>query len=72
MNADLDPQAWLYMFGSVMGIRIRVFLGLPDPHPDLLVRGTDPRIRIRTKMSRIPNTGSDHVCVCVCVCVCVS
>jgi hypothetical protein len=24
--------------------------------PDLLVRGTDPRIRIRTKLSRIPNT----------------
>jgi hypothetical protein len=21
----------------------------PDPHPNLLVRGTDPRIRIRTK-----------------------
>jgi hypothetical protein len=31
----------------------------PDPEPDPLVRGTDPgiRIRIRTKMSRIPNTG---------------
>ncbi len=26
----------------------------PDPNP--LVRGTDPGIRIRTKMSRIPNT----------------
>jgi hypothetical protein len=24
--------------------------------PDPLVRGTDPRIRIRTKMSQIPNT----------------
>ncbi len=24
--------------------------------PDPLVRGTNPRIRIRTKMSRIPNT----------------
>jgi hypothetical protein len=35
-------------------IRIGMFLGLPDPHP--LVRGTDPRIRIRTKMPRIPNT----------------
>jgi hypothetical protein len=40
--------------------RIRMFLGLPDPHPDPLVRDTDPRIRIRIririKMSRIPNT----------------
>jgi hypothetical protein len=26
-------------------------------NPDPFVRGTDPRIRIRTKMSRIPNTG---------------
>jgi hypothetical protein len=28
----------------------------PDPHPDPLVKGTDPKIRIRTKMSRISNT----------------
>jgi hypothetical protein len=32
----------------------------PHPDPDELVRGTDPRIwiriRIRTKMPRIPNT----------------
>jgi hypothetical protein len=28
----------------------------PDPHPDPLFKGTDPRIRIRTKMSRIRNT----------------
>ncbi len=38
---------------------IRMLLGLPDPHPDSLDRGTDPRIRIRnrirTKMSRIHN-----------------
>jgi hypothetical protein len=26
--------------------RIRMFLALPDPHPDPLVRGTDPSIRI--------------------------
>ncbi len=34
----------------------------PDPESDPLVRGTDPeiRIRIRTKMSRIPNTGGDN------------
>jgi hypothetical protein len=28
---------------SVLGItRIRMFLGLPDPHPDQLVTSTDP------------------------------
>ncbi len=31
----------------------------PELDPDPLVRGTDPGIRIRTKMSRIPNTGFD-------------
>jgi hypothetical protein len=33
-----------------------------DPEPDPLVRGTDPgiRIRIRTKMSRIPNTEKEE------------
>ncbi len=30
----------------------------PEFDPDPLVRGTDPQIRIRTKMSRIPNTAS--------------
>jgi hypothetical protein len=28
-----------------------------DPEPDSFVRGTDPRIRICSKMSRIRNTG---------------
>ncbi len=28
----------------------------PEPDPDPLVEGTDMGIRIRTKMSRIPNT----------------
>ncbi len=41
-------------------IGIRMFLGLPDLHPDLIDRGTNPRIRIRigirTKMSRIHST----------------
>ncbi len=60
-----------------LGIRLRIcflrqwlsrcqqkicFFCFPDPHPDPLVRGTDPRIRIciriRTKTSRIHNTGS--------------
>jgi hypothetical protein len=30
------------------------------PHPDPLVRGTDPRIRIHTKMSRIRNTDEKY------------
>jgi hypothetical protein len=34
-----------------------MFLGLPDQYADPLDRGTDPRIRIRTKISRIHNTG---------------
>jgi hypothetical protein len=45
----------------MLGIRtcsIRMFHGLPEPDPDPLVRGMDPgiriRIRISTKMSQIP------------------
>jgi hypothetical protein len=36
----------------------------PDPEPDLdlLVSGTDPQLRIRTKLSRIPNTASCPSC----------
>ncbi len=47
-------------------LRIRMFLGIPDPHPDPSVRGTDPRIciRIRTNMSRIPNTVKKKWLVC--------
>ncbi len=39
--------------------RIRMFLGFPDPRPHPLVRGTDPRIRIRIriKKSRIRYAG---------------
>ncbi len=43
------------------GIKIFVFCILKNhlrKESDPLVRGTDPRIRIRTKMSRIPNTAS--------------
>jgi hypothetical protein len=36
-----------------------MFLVLSDPDP--LVRAKDPRIRIRTKMSRIRNTGWNYV-----------
>ncbi len=32
----------------------------PDSNPDPLVRGTDPRIRISTKISRIPNTDNKY------------
>jgi hypothetical protein len=31
----------------------------PDPHPDPLVRGMDPRIRIHTKISWIRDTGQE-------------
>jgi hypothetical protein len=34
-------------------------VGLPDPHPDLLVRGTDPRIRNLTKMSLLRSTAKN-------------
>jgi len=47
--------------GAVLRIRIHMFLGLLDPDPDLLVRGTDPRIRIRTKLSQIRNTEQPDV-----------
>ncbi len=57
----ISTVLWLlYDFLPVFwSCRIRVFLGLPDPHPDSLDRGTDPAIRIRTKMSRIHNTDYD-------------
>jgi hypothetical protein len=35
-----------------------MFLVLPDPHPDPLVRGTHPKIRTRIKISRIRNTAN--------------
>jgi hypothetical protein len=42
------PYLTVLQFGTVLGrypvlrIRIRMFLGLPDPHPDPLVKSTDP------------------------------
>ena len=48
------------MFPIRIRIWIRMFLGHPDTNRDPIVRGTDPRIRIRirirTKVSRIRNT----------------
>ncbi len=41
--------------------RFRMLLGLPYPHPDPLDKGTNPRIRIRTKMSLVHNTAK-NVC----------
>ncbi len=46
----------LYDFLPVFRIRrIRMFLGILDPHPDPLVRCTDPRIRNRIRIVRIRN-----------------
>jgi hypothetical protein len=39
----------------------------PNPDPDPLLRGTDPRIRIRTEMSRNPNTGFSSLCSRPCI-----
>jgi hypothetical protein len=38
-----------------------MFLGLPDSHPDPLDGGTDPKIRIRTEMSRIQKLCFDGI-----------
>jgi hypothetical protein len=54
---------WLPAVFRIQIRRILMFLGLPDP----LVRGTGPgiRIRIRTKMPRIRNTGYLATTLCV-------
>ena len=46
-------------FGSGSGSFPFLINVLRDPNQDPLVRGADPGIRIRTKMSRIPNTDQD-------------
>ncbi len=44
------PYLTVLQYGTVLGrypvlrIRIRMFLGRPDPHPDPLVTSTDPFI----------------------------
>ncbi len=52
---------FLQVFRFRIRIRIRMYLGLPDP----LDRGTDPRIRIRTKMSRIHNKARKDTLQCL-------
>ncbi len=37
-----DKHIWSTTFLSVLQIRIHMFLGLLDPHPDPSVRGMDP------------------------------
>ncbi len=74
-DLKLDPKLLFWIRNTalknglhvpVFQTRIRMilmFLSLSNPHPEKLVRGTDPRIwiRIRTKMSRIRNTGYNHI-----------
>jgi hypothetical protein len=48
IGGDPDP-----CFFAVLGIRIRMFLGLPDPHPDPLVKS---RIQIRILPSSSKNS----------------
>jgi hypothetical protein len=45
-----------FFFASLKSLKKEVGSKV-DMDPDPLVRCTDPRIRICTKMSRIPNTG---------------
>jgi hypothetical protein len=39
---DVEVEEVLIHLNAVLKIRIRMFLGLQDPDPDPLVRGTDP------------------------------
>ncbi len=55
----IDVNVPVFRIHIRIRIRIRrnhIFFGLSNPHPDPLVSGKDPRIRIRTKMSQTPNT----------------
>jgi hypothetical protein len=53
---------------AVLGIQIRMFLGLPDPAPDQLVRGTDPdsapdQLVRGTDPDSAPDPSFAHKCV---------
>jgi hypothetical protein len=47
-------------------LRTKCATNLQDSDPDLLVRGTDPQIRIRTKKSQIHNTAYNYFYTCKC------
>ncbi len=47
LSSKNDINVLPVVFRIRIRTRIRMFWGLPDPHPDPFVRGTDPRIRIR-------------------------
>ncbi len=57
-NRKMSKKDNFHLFSCHLEGHLRTDLALEsDPNPDPLVRGMDPRVRIRTKMSRIPNTG---------------
>jgi hypothetical protein len=49
------------MLAKILFLRLKMKKELSDPEmdPDPIARGKDPGIRIRTKMSRIPNTATN-------------
>jgi hypothetical protein len=49
-------------FIEVLGIRIRMFLGLSDLHTDLLVSSTDPASRILPSSSKKTKKNLDFCC----------
>jgi hypothetical protein len=44
------------MLEAVFRILVSIFLGLPDPHPDPLVGGTDPDLDPDSDPARDPST----------------
>jgi hypothetical protein len=50
---------------NVPVFQVRMFLGLPDPHPNPLVKRyrTDPKMRKRNKMSRVRNTAQNVILI---------
>ncbi len=52
MEANTDPDTDQQQPGCIKELPLRQEMGI---RPDPSVKGTDPQIRIRTKISRIPN-----------------